>query len=361
MLAANATHLHKYPLTAHYRYGRIITVTSNTIALMKEIVLIFRKPFPGQCSIEYLFYNISSSLNKQNLPINNVELSHYSKGLLNRVLNTSALLSHKKKIIHITGDVHYTILGAWFSKRVLTIHDFGFMHNKGWLARNVYWLFWIYFPVTFSQKVTVVSNHTKSELLKYIKVNPKKVSVIGNFIDEIYKPIATLQQGKPPRLLQIGTAFNKNLERLIEAIKDLDCTLVIIGRLSQHIINLLQANHIRYENKYDLAIEELYAEYQKSNLLCYVSTLEGFGMPILEAQATGIPVITSNCSSMPEVAGDGALLVNPLDVNAIRNGVKTLISNTELQKELRQKGFENARRYSKKNIAEAYANLYQQL
>jgi glycosyltransferase involved in cell wall biosynthesis len=328
---------------------------------MKEIILIFRKPFPGQLSIEYLFYNISAYLKNKDTPIINRQLAYYSKGLLNRIRNVLALITYKKKIIHVTGDVHYAILGAWFCKRVLTIHDFGFMTNKTPIARFIYWLIWVYLPVKFAHKVTVVSTSTKTDMLKYVKVDETKVSVIGNFIDNIYQPVTKPARNAPPRLLQIGTAFNKNIERLLYAIEGIDCTLVIIGKLPAHIVQLLKTNRINYENKYDLSIDDLYEEYKKSDLLCYVSTLEGFGMPILEAQATGIPVVCSNCSSMPEVAGLGAFFVDPFNILSIENGIKRVLNNTTLKNDMLKQGFINVKRYSKDIIAKEYFNIYQDL
>ncbi|RYE22091.1 MAG: glycosyltransferase, partial [Sphingobacteriaceae bacterium] len=89
--------------------------------------------------------------------------------------------------------------------------------------------------------------------------------------------------------------------------------------------------------------------------------IEGFGMPILEAQACGLPLITSNCSSMPEVAGDASLQVNPLDVIAIRNGILELINNESLRNDLVKKGFENIKRFSKEKTVAQYTALYQKL
>jgi glycosyltransferase involved in cell wall biosynthesis len=101
-------------------------------------------------------------------------------------------------------------------------------------------------------------------------------------------------------------------------------------------------------------------EYSKASLLTFVSTIEGFGMPILEAQACSLPVITSNCSSMPEVAGDAAIMVDPFNVTAIRNGILDLMSNETLRNELIKKGYENIKRFSKEKVIAQYAGLYQE-
>ncbi|RYD91425.1 MAG: glycosyltransferase family 1 protein [Sphingobacteriales bacterium] len=329
---------------------------------MKQVVLVFRKPFDGQVSIEYLFYSLSSYLKEQNVIIINRQLSHYSKGLLNRLRNLFTTISYSKKIIHVTGDVHYIILGAWFSKRVLTIHDLGFMLNKSRVAKAVYWLFWIYLPVKFSHQVTVVSENTKRDLLKYIEVKHSKITVIGNFIDAIYKPVVKPICNSPTiQLLQIGTAFNKNISRLLDAIERLDCMLTIIGKLPDNVIKQLKEKRISYRNLIDLSIDDLYLEYQQADVLCYVSTLEGFGMPIVEAQASGTPVVCSNCSSMPEIAGNGAYYVDPFDVASIRNGIEKVANDKQLSTKLIANGIINARRFSKDAVAKAYCKIYQDL
>ena len=93
-------------------------------------------------------------------------------------------------------------------------------------------------------------------------------------------------------------------------------------------------------------------------MLSFVSTYEGFGLPIIEAQACGRVVLTSNIASMPEIAKDGALLVTPMDVNDIKNGFNQLINNSKLRDELISKGLENVKRFEPKKIANQYKNLY---
>jgi glycosyltransferase involved in cell wall biosynthesis len=116
-----------------------------------------------------------------------------------------------------------------------------------------------------------------------------------------------------------------------------------------------------YELASSLSFEELIQKYRQADVLMLCSTLEGFGMPIIEAQAIGRAVITSNCSSMPEVAGDGALLVDPLSVKSMREGLRKLISDSDLREKLIQKGFENVKRFDPKNISDKYFDLYQSL
>ena len=96
-------------------------------------------------------------------------------------------------------------------------------------------------------------------------------------------------------------------------------------------------------------------------MLVFVSTYEGFGLPILEAEATGRPVLTSNIMAMPEVAGDGACLVDPYNITAIRKGTLKVINDSSYRKELVQHGFENVKRFRPEKIAAQYVELYKQI
>jgi len=327
----------------------------------KTVVLIYRKPFPNVFSIEFIFDQLLISL-QVSRSINKYSLPGFSNSFFNRIVNILSILQFQNKIIHVTGDVHYAILGAWFNLRVLTIHDLAFMcQNKG-IKRSILKWFWIVLPVKFAHQITVVSEATKNDILNYVNIGPQKIKVIPDFISDTYQSVFNRKfNGNKPVILQIGTAFNKNINRLAEAISGIPCTLIIVGDLSGPQEAILKKFGIQYVNKVNLTEQELYQEYAKADMLTFVSTIEGFGMPIIEAQACGLPVITSNCSSMPEVAGDAALLIDPLDIAAIKNGILTLIANETLRNELIKKGFENVKRFSKEKVVAQYEGLYKDL
>ena len=109
--------------------------------------------------------------------------------------------------------------------------------------------------------------------------------------------------------MHIGTTKNKNLSRVCLALKDIDCHLEIIGRLDNYLLKKLEENKISFSNSFALEQNEVIEKYYQTDILIFVSTYEGFGVPILEAQAMGIPVITSNISPMIEVSGGAAMLV----------------------------------------------------
>jgi glycosyltransferase involved in cell wall biosynthesis len=118
---------------------------------------------------------------------------------------------------------------------------------------------------------------------------------------------------------------------------------------------------VAYENRSELGDAELLAAYRRCDALIFVSTYEGFGLPIIEAQAVGRPVITSRVCSMPEASGGAACLVDPFDVADIRRAIQRLIDDPAYAQTLVRFGYENAARYAPERVAAAYAALYRRV
>ena len=118
---------------------------------------------------------------------------------------------------------------------------------------------------------------------------------------------------------------------------------------------------IEYSSAANLSVDEMVKEYINCDLCTFVSTYEGFGLPIVEAQATGRPVVTSNILSMPEVAGEAACLVDPFNVSSIRAGILKVINDSVYRDWLVQCGFENVKRFRPETIAKQYINVYREL
>ena len=145
-------------------------------------------------------------------------------------------------------------------------------------------------------------------------LDPERIHVIPVSVSALFTRVDKEFNSENTRVLQVGTKENKNLLRLCEALEGLKCHLVIVGVLTNRQKAALAKHQIAYTNLIGLSDEELVREYQKSDILAFASTLEGFGMPIVEAQIVGRPVVTSNRASMLEVASDGAVLVDPYSV-----------------------------------------------
>ncbi len=246
-------------------------------------------------------------------------------------------------------------------KTILTIHDLEIVNRSKPLARKVILFFWFYLPYLRVRYVTVISEFTKTELLKFGNISSEKIKVIHDCIPGEIPFVPKMFHADCPVILHLGTKPNKNLPRLIEAIRGIPCKLVVIGQLEPEQVLLLKDASIRYDNLFDLPYAKVIDRYKNADIISFVSTYEGFGLPILEAQSIGRPVLTSNLSSMPEVAGEGAMYVDPLDVASIRQGILDLINDAVLREDLVRKGMENIKRFKPDNIAEQYAALYREI
>jgi glycosyltransferase involved in cell wall biosynthesis len=162
-----------------------------------------------------------------------------------------------------------------------------------------------------------------------------------------------------PTILLIGSAPNKNLKRVLKATKGMNVHLSLVAELDAEEKALLAGQS--YEVESSISFESLLEKYRSADIVMLCSTLEGFGMPIIEAQATGRVVLTSNCSSMPDVAGNGALLVDPISIKSMREGLEKLISDASLREKLIQAGFENVKRFLPETISEMYYEVYSSL
>jgi len=162
-------------------------------------------------------------------------------------------------------------------------------------------------------------------------------------------------------VLHIGTTPNKNLERHAAALQGIHCEFVIIGRLSNLQRVELDRRSISYQNYVDLSKSALVDQYEQCDLVLFASTYEGFGLPIVEAQAVGRPIISSDLWSMPEVAGGAACLVNPYEIKSIRNGVLRVIQDADYRNELIRLGYQNVKRFKLENTDAQYAELYREV
>jgi glycosyltransferase involved in cell wall biosynthesis len=275
-------------------------------------------------------------------------------------VQVARLAAKETDVVHITGDVHYVALGMPRKKTVLTIHDCVTLEKNRQrpLRFAFFWLFWYYLPVRWATIVTVVSDKTRRELIRYVGRAAEKVVVIPNG----YHPLFTRQPASfragCPVLLQLGTAPHKNLDRLIAAIEGISCNLLIVGPLTDDQLATLNRTKIQYEQYVDLSLQNVVDLYQRCDLVTFVSTYEGFGLPVLEANAVGRAVVTANRSPMREVAGLAASLVDPFDVASIRAGILRITQDERYRENLIQAGYANARRYAIDTTARQYLTVY---
>ncbi len=267
----------------------------------------------------------------------------------------------KHCLCHITGDVQYVACLMRPSNTLLTIHDLVPLHNKNvpWYSKWLcYWL-WYYIPLRRLKRVTCISEATRQDLLSFFPWVADRITVIPNPIDSSFKFTPMPFNLECPRILHIGTKPNKNLLRVIEALAGYRCHLRIIGKLNEEYVEALNTYHIDYSNEYGISDEQVIKEYQDCDIVSFPSLFEGFGMPIIEGQAIGRVVVTSNIEPMLSVAGDGAIIVNPYDVTSIRNGF--FGNSLDSFQSIVEKGLENASFYSGKRITNEYIKQYKEL
>ncbi len=325
-----------------------------------KISFFFRHKNKDRHSIEVQFENIQNKL-PETTKYTNYNSKFQSKNIFKILLNIFEAIFRQSEINHITGDIHYISFLLKKSKTILTIHDIESSCKTNKLKSFFIKLLWFTIPAKSVKYITVISEFTKNQLLNYVNINPEKIHIIPDCIADIYTHSPKEFNIKKPVLLQVGTKTNKNIPRLIEAIKDINCKLIIIGKLTEKQQTLLKKNKINYENKYNLSHTELLNYYNKADILTFISTYEGFGVPIIEANAVGRPVITSNISPMSEVSDDAAVLVNPYNIKEIKEAILEVINNEKLRKSLINKGLKNAKKYKSKHISRQYYELYKKI
>jgi glycosyltransferase involved in cell wall biosynthesis len=326
-----------------------------------ETVFFFRRAnAPWHHSIEELFDTIIKALPSTVKPSRYV-MKHNSTGLWKRICNTVDAAFHQSDVNHITGDVHYIAILMKKKKTVLTIHDLRILTSGGGLRLAVLKLFWFTLPARRVKYITVISEFIKRELVRTTGIREGKIRVVYDCISDEIIPSPREFNRERPVILQIGTTPNKNLHRVIPALEGLNVTLVIIGKLTEEHLALLTKHNIDYRNHFNLLYNEVLDKYREADILLFASLYEGFGLPILEANAIGRPVITGNNTSLPEVAGDAALVIDVENIEKIRESVVRIISDDTLRRDLVARGFKNITRFRPEEIGRRFAEIYQEL
>lgn len=312
---------------------------------------------PCQVSIERLFAEV-----RHHLPSRwNATVSicpRRGRGLLPRVENMIAARRRAGTVNHIVGDVHYLALSLPASGLILTIHDCATLNRLRGVAREAFRQLWFVRPLQRAQFVTTISKVMRDELVRQFGELATKVRVIPNCVrSEFAFSRGEFNRGKPV-ILQVGTGTNKNLERVALALKGVECRLDIVGPISVAQAKVLHECQTDYREMGTVTDGELLMLYQQCDMVVFASTYEGFGLPILEAQGIGRPLVTSNFGAMSEVAGSGAMLVDPFDVQSIRTGVLELLRSEKLRAQLVDDGVRNLTRFAPSAVAAAYAQVY---
>lgn len=267
----------------------------------------------------------------------------------------------------------------FYKNKIVTIHDcaaFKFKNEVGFSSR-IYLKMAFWSAKNFSKKIVTISEFSKNELINDYKVNPDLISVISEGVARI--PDVSLDfiektkekfKIENPYFFYLGNIhYRKNLIGLLESFKKFkenhnEFYLVFGGRINSCFINIREeAKRLNISNSLIqtgfISDEEKVALYKGAIAHVFPSFYEGFGLSILEAQSLGVPVLTSNITSMPEVAGKGALFVNPYSIEEIASGLEEIVFNKELRKKIINRGFENVKRFSWEFTARKMINIFE--
>ncbi|MEX0984610.1 MAG: glycosyltransferase family 1 protein [Actinomycetota bacterium] len=325
-----------------------------------RIALFTRKPRPLVFSIEHVFGLIRDHLPARYEPVW-TESPHFTEGVVPRIRAVLWARRHQGDVNHVVGDIHFIDLLLAKRRTVLTIHDCEFLERAGVVKRWLYRWIWLVLPIARAGVVTVPARSVAEDLRRYARIDPARVRVIPDPVDPVFTREDRPFPAGEPLILQMGTRSNKNLERVIEALDGMACRLLVVGVLRDEQRDLLRRHGVEHEAAAGLDIDEVAAAYRRADLVVFASTKEGFGLPVIEAQASGRPVVTSNIPPMSDVAGEGAVLVDPFDVASIRDGIRHVIEDAELRQKIVAAGLANVRRFDPGAIAEAYATVYDEI
>lgn len=261
-------------------------------------------------------------------------------------------------------------------RKVVTIFDLSYLHFSQMFKKgDLYKLTnWTKSSLKNADHVITISNSTKKDLLKNYEIGKNQITVAyPGYNDQLYKPISdNLRINAIKEKYRIGENYiiyigtiqpRKNLSRLIEAFVSIDnLKLVIVGKTSgegkegwmyEDILKLPEKLNISDKVIFTGFIDKEELKYLLNGAKAFIlpSLYEGFGIPVIEAMACGIPVIVSDVSSLPEIVGSAGLLINPNSTDQIEMAIRNIITDKKLHERLAKKGIERAKRYSWKKMA----------
>ena len=323
--------------------------------------MVFRKADSQFNSIETVF-NALLPFFETAFELRVIELPERTHGPLSMRRNRQFIRRTCKggDIVHVTGHDNYVVSAA-AGQTVLTLHDIRSAFTGSTLRDAFIGRYWFAGPLVTATAVTVISEFSRRELVARYPRTASRCRVIPNPVDPRIRFFPAEFNSTLPTILQVGTKPNKNLARVAAALAGIPCKLLILGKLAPADVAILRQYNIDFESRYALPYDDVLALYRAADMVLYASLYEGFGMPVLEAQATGRPVITSDVAALPETAGEGACLVDPQSVQQIREAVQRVAGDAGYREALVEQGRENVARFSAESVAAAYIKLYNEI
>lgn len=268
------------------------------------------------------------------------------------VLLGAALLRRNPKLFFTPG---YNSPLGWPGRFVFNLHDLNHLRvrENSSAAKRAYYQFIIKPACHRAAFVLTVSEYSKQQICAWAGISENKIVNVGNGVGFPFEPSGAKYQPGFPYLLYVGShKAHKNLPRLLKAyaISGLrsEVRLILTGNPDPGLLKVIHKLSLERDATFagNCADEQLAALFRGSVALVFPSLYEGFGLPPVEAMACGVPVLTSNLCSLPEVVGDAGMLIDPCDVEAIANGMRLLVNDSDLRETLRQKGLVRASQYT---------------
>jgi len=280
---------------------------------------------------------------------------------------------------------HYVVSPFVRCPFVVTIHDCIHLRFPQYLPNRAAYIYaksMMTMSARRARRILTVSNASKEDILHYLKVPADKVEVIYNGLDvRLVAPPTAEEVERVRDRFMLDSRFvlytgnikpHKNVDRLIEAYALLrrqgveDVQLLIIGEEISRYPNLRRLVHRHQLHRHVrffgfVPDETLAVLYRLASVFVFPSLYEGFGLPPLEAMAAGAPVITSNVSSLPEVVGDAAVLIDPMDAGTIADAMARVLGDADLRAELIRRGHERVKAFSWERSVARVRQVYEEL
>lgn len=299
--------------------------------------------------------------------------------LVNKIIFYLGVHFFNINIFHFTNPLNFMI-GA--KKSVVTIHDIAPLHNDSWVKKNTK----IFFErnlkkiLNKTDHIIAVSKYTKKDIIKNFNVDEKKITVVYEAVSDIFYPDIDRQYiknefGFNDYILYVGQLQpRKNIINMLLAYAKLSTSLkerypiVLVGSArdpiySKVIKKIIEKHHlipyvkiIGYQK--DNVVRKLYS---CARVFIFPSLFEGFGLPVLESLQCGVPVITSKTTSLPEVAGDAGILVNPDDINEIAHAVEKILVNNIFYNTVKNRSLVQAKKFSWEKAATETSKVYESI
>ena len=272
----------------------------------------------------------------------------------------------------IKSDCPYVFHSSYFrvstsklARNVTTVHDFIYERQPRMSISQKIRTYLNHDAIMKSDAIVCISMNTRNDLMRYLPdVSSKKVYVINNGVSDDYHRLSEIDESFKDYVMYVGgRQYYKNFEFAVEAIADSKFKLLVCGapldEREKHYLDV-KLGFDGYKCVERPSNSELNRIYNSAAALLYPSSYEGFGLPVLEAQKAGCPVLALNASSIPEIIGNDVLLLNDLDIKEVKRKLSVL-DDVSAREDIVMSGFENASKYSWRRMADEYKEVYKEL